>query len=71
LANYRFDAEKNRVIKAVSGPGSPPQSTAPPPSANGEPATNILFLREGQVYFEGGQKAVLESKDDYLRRFLV
>lgn len=71
LANYRFDAEKNRVIKAASAPGTWPQSPGPAPSANGEPATNILFLSEGRVYFEGGQNDVLESKDDYLRRFLV
>ena len=62
LANYRFDPVENRVIKA-----SLPELA----SRNGQPSTNFLFLREGQVYFEGGQQAVLESPDAYLKKFLV
>src|SRR5260370_3477228 len=62
LANYRFDPAANRVIKAS------PEGLAP---RNGQPSTNFLFLREGKVYFEGGQQAVLESPDAYLKKFLV
>jgi len=62
LANYRFDPAQNRVTKAHL-----PELA----SRNGQPATNFLFLREGQVYFEGGQEAVLESPDAYLKKFLV
>jgi phospholipid/cholesterol/gamma-HCH transport system ATP-binding protein len=62
LANYRFDAEQNRVIKVA------PDALG---SRNGQPATNFLVLRHGKVYFEGGQQAVLESRDAYLKRFLV
>ena len=40
-------------------------------SRNGQPSTNFLFLREGKVYFEGGQQALLESPDAYLKKFLV
>jgi phospholipid/cholesterol/gamma-HCH transport system ATP-binding protein len=62
LANYRFDPAQNRVTKA------PVPDVA---SRNGQPSTNFLFLREGKVYFEGGQHAVLESPDAYLKKFLV
>ena len=60
LANYRFDAGQERVMRAAV--------TA---SRNGQPATNFLVLRDGEVYFQGGPKTVLESQDDYLKRFLV
>jgi phospholipid/cholesterol/gamma-HCH transport system ATP-binding protein len=62
LANYDFDPAENRVMKA------PPPELA---SRNGQPSTNFLFLREGKVYFEGGQQALLESPDAYLKKFLV
>lgn len=57
LANFRFDAAGNRVL---------------PANANGAgPATNFLVLRDGQVYFQGDQRAVLDSGDAYLKKFLV
>ena len=62
LANYRFDPAQNRVTKVS------PEEIA---SRNGRPSTNFLVLREGKVYFEGGQQAMLESPDAYLKRFLV
>ena len=62
LANYRFDPAENRVVKAS------PEGLA---SRNGQPSTVFLFLREGKVYFEGGQQALLESPDAYLKKFLV
>jgi phospholipid/cholesterol/gamma-HCH transport system ATP-binding protein len=62
LANYRFDPSQNRVIKApISQQGS----------QNGQPSTNFLVLRNGEVYFEGGPQAVLETRDAYLKQFLV
>jgi phospholipid/cholesterol/gamma-HCH transport system ATP-binding protein len=60
LANYHFDAGSDRVMRATV--------TA---SRNGLPETNFLVLRDGGVYFEGGPKTLLESQDDYLKRFLV
>jgi phospholipid/cholesterol/gamma-HCH transport system ATP-binding protein len=62
LANYRFDPEQNRVVKAS------PAALVP---LNGQPSTTFLVLREGKVYFEGGPQAVLESSDAYLKKFLV
>jgi phospholipid/cholesterol/gamma-HCH transport system ATP-binding protein len=62
LANYRFDPAENRVVKAP---------VPDPASRNGQPSTNFLFLRDGKVYFEGGQQALLESPDAYLKKFLV
>ena len=62
LANYRFDAMEKRVEKA---------SLPALASRNGQPPTTFLFLREGKIYFEGGQQAVLGSPDAYLKKFLV
>ncbi len=61
LANYRFDGERNRVVAAADSAGL----------GNGQPATNLLVLRHGRVYFEGGQQAIRESPDAYLKRFLM
>lgn len=60
LANYRFDAGRERVMRAESAT-----------SRNGQAATNFLVLRDGGVYFEGGPGTVLESGDEYLKKFLV
>jgi phospholipid/cholesterol/gamma-HCH transport system ATP-binding protein len=62
LANYRFDEEGNRVVPAgPRGEGS----------RDGLAPTRFLVLRDGEVYFEGDQRAVLDSSDEYLKRFLV
>lgn len=63
LANFRFDPATKRVVhNASSG------------NAAGAPkiaATRFLVFREGGVYFEGGQEELAETKDEYLKRFLV
>ncbi len=66
LANFRFDSRANRVVplprdgRGMSGEG-----------VGIVPATTFLILRDGVVYFEGDQRAILESTDPYLKRFLV
>ena len=74
LANYRFDAEQNRVVPAPAQPGESrvaSRGVGGDDSPNGRPATNFLVIRDGRAYFEGGTQAVLESPDTYLKRFLV
>jgi phospholipid/cholesterol/gamma-HCH transport system ATP-binding protein len=62
LANYRFDGETGRVVPALhSGNGS----------RAGGAATNFVVLRGGKAYFEGDPRALGDSKDEYLRRFLL
>jgi phospholipid/cholesterol/gamma-HCH transport system ATP-binding protein len=62
LANYRFDGETGRVVPALhSGNGS----------RAGGAATNFVVLRGGKAYFEGDPRALADSKDEYLRRFLL
>jgi len=65
LANFRFDAEANRVVPLGS------DGRGPQPSSEGGSATTFLVLRDGSVYFEGGQRAILDSRDSYLKGFLV
>lgn len=63
LANFRFDAAANRVVATTSnGNGA---------EAAGMAVTRFLVLRDGGVYFEGGQEQLAGSKDEYLKRFLV
>jgi phospholipid/cholesterol/gamma-HCH transport system ATP-binding protein len=61
LAHYRFDAGRERVVRA----------TADGASRNGHALTNFLVLRDGGVYFEGSPESVHASQDEYLKRFLV
>jgi phospholipid/cholesterol/gamma-HCH transport system ATP-binding protein len=61
LANFRFDGESGRVIP-ISTNGNSRTAAA---------ATNFLVLRGGKVYFEGSPRAIADSRDDYLRRFLL
>lgn len=66
LANYRFDEGSGRVVRIN---GSSPQ--APPGNARASGPTNVLVLREGQIYFEGTADDLLHTSDDYLKKFLA
>jgi phospholipid/cholesterol/gamma-HCH transport system ATP-binding protein len=62
LANYRFDGETGRVVPAPqSGNGS----------RAGGAATNFVVLRGGKAYFEGSPQTIADSKDEYLKQFLL
>jgi phospholipid/cholesterol/gamma-HCH transport system ATP-binding protein len=63
LANFRFDPAAKRVVHSSSnGRAASGASVA---------ETRFLVLRDGGVYFEGGQEELSSTKDDYLKRFLV
>jgi phospholipid/cholesterol/gamma-HCH transport system ATP-binding protein len=61
LANFRFDTREDKVVWLATNGGS--RDAVPP--------TRVLVLRDGKVYFEGEQAAILKSEDEYLRKFLV
>lgn len=63
LANFRFDSATNRVVHSVSNGNAA--------GAAKMAATRFLVLREGGVYFEGGQAELAGTEDAYLKRFLV
>ena len=63
LANFRFDPATKRVVHGVSNGSAP--------GAQKMAATRFLVLRDGGVYFEGGQEDLRGTKDEYLKRFLV
>jgi phospholipid/cholesterol/gamma-HCH transport system ATP-binding protein len=63
LANFRFDPATKKVVHSVSNGSSM--------GAAKMAATRFLVLREGRVYFEGGQDELARTQDDYLKRFLV
>jgi phospholipid/cholesterol/gamma-HCH transport system ATP-binding protein len=61
LANYSFDGSTGRVVPSGRN------GAARPPAA----ATNFVVLREGNVYFEGTPRKLADTRDEYLRRFLL
>jgi phospholipid/cholesterol/gamma-HCH transport system ATP-binding protein len=61
LANYRFDAESRRVVPAAQNGAS----------AAAAASTNFVVLRDGKAYFEGSPKELAETRDPYLKRFLL
>jgi phospholipid/cholesterol/gamma-HCH transport system ATP-binding protein len=63
LANFHFDAEAKRVVaNARNGNASRAEQTA---------RTRFLVYRDGGIYFEGEPEEIANSKDSYLKRFLV
>jgi phospholipid/cholesterol/gamma-HCH transport system ATP-binding protein len=61
LASYRFDGQSGRVVP-VARNGAWRTSGA---------ETNFVVLREGKVYFEGSPPELADTRDAYLRRFLL
>ena len=62
LANFHFDPRSERVV-SNSDNGSEARAMAS--------RTRFLVYRDGEVYFEGEPEEVANSKDPYLKRFLV
>jgi phospholipid/cholesterol/gamma-HCH transport system ATP-binding protein len=61
LASYRFDGPSGRVLPVAHNGASRPSGAA----------TTFVVLREGKVYFEGSPPQLAETRDEYLRRFLL
>jgi phospholipid/cholesterol/gamma-HCH transport system ATP-binding protein len=60
LANFCFDKKTKEVVRV--GASNARQNPA---------ATRFLVYRDGRIYFEGEPQEMADSKDPYLRRFLV
>jgi len=63
LANFRFDPQTRKVVHSLSNGNAAAGAKMA--------ATRFLVLRDGHVYFEGGQQELAASNDVYLKRFLV
>jgi phospholipid/cholesterol/gamma-HCH transport system ATP-binding protein len=61
LASYQFDGPSGRVLPVSHNGASRPSGAA----------TTFVVLREGKVYFEGTPPELAETRDAYLRRFLL
>jgi phospholipid/cholesterol/gamma-HCH transport system ATP-binding protein len=59
LANFHFDPKTRKVRRGPSAEHVHP------------PITRFLVLRNGRTYFEGQPEELLNTKDPYLRRFLI
>jgi phospholipid/cholesterol/gamma-HCH transport system ATP-binding protein len=63
LANFCFDKDTKHVVRANSAKGAKDgQTTA---------ATRFMVYKDGRIYFEGDPQELSNTKDPYLRRFLV
>jgi len=60
LANFHFDAVCNKVLPVKSENKDAAESN-----------TRFVVLREGKSIFEGSPEELAETKDPYLKRFLV
>src|SRR6202049_2942004 len=61
LASYRFDGQSGRVVPVARNGASRPSGAE----------TKFVVLREGKVYFEGSPPELADTRDAYLRRFLL
>jgi ABC-type transporter Mla maintaining outer membrane lipid asymmetry ATPase subunit MlaF len=61
LASYQFDGHSGKVVPVAHNGASRPAGAA----------TTFVVLREGKVYFEGSPRELADTRDDYLRRFLL
>ncbi len=68
LANYRFDESAGRVVPLSANGAHGGQRESHEPVSG---PTNVLVLREGRIYFEGGADDLLHASDEYLKKFLA
>jgi len=61
LASYRFDGETGHVVRVAHNGTSTGRAAS----------TNFVVLREGKAYFQGNPQQLSETRDPYLRRFLL
>lgn len=69
LSRFRFDRASGRVVR-FEGNGAQPGGIQGG-QGSGAPPTNVLVLRNGQIYFEGSAEELLRSSDDYLKTFMA
>ncbi len=60
LANFVFSGERQDLVPIRTDGGSKPAAS-----------TQFVILRDGGVYFQGGQRELTLVQDPYLRKFLV
>lgn len=68
LSRFCFDRGSGRVIRSDAN-GHRPAGTED--QEKDGPATNVLVLRDGKIYFEGPAEELLHSPDDYLKMFMA
>jgi phospholipid/cholesterol/gamma-HCH transport system ATP-binding protein len=68
LAHFRFDEGSGRVVPLD---GNAAQRAASAGHEGVPGPTNVLVLREGRIFFEGGADELLQTSDEYLKKFLA
>jgi phospholipid/cholesterol/gamma-HCH transport system ATP-binding protein len=67
LAQYRFDQTSEKVV-TLSGNSL---QLAQKRDGRTSLATNVLVLRDGQIYYQGAVEDLLHTSDEYLKKFLA
>ena len=70
LANFKFDRSSGRVQRDGDNRGRA-GGVAPETHAEEAGATNVVVLRDGNIYFEGPADDILHTGDAYLKEFLA
>lgn len=70
LSHFRFDRDTGRVVPLHRDDphDSASESGQAPPNTT---ATNVLVIRDGQIYFEAAADELLHTSDEYLKTFLA
>jgi phospholipid/cholesterol/gamma-HCH transport system ATP-binding protein len=72
LAHFRFDEARNRVVKlGENGAHAKKQNAHEERPPEGAPATTVIVLRDGKIYFQGSADEMLGSSDEYLKQFMA
>jgi phospholipid/cholesterol/gamma-HCH transport system ATP-binding protein len=69
LSRFRFDRASGRVVRFGANGAQPGGIQGL--QGSGAPPTNVLVLRNGEIYFEGSAEELLQSSDDYLKTFMA
>jgi len=69
LARFTFDEPSGRVLPR-NGHGLLPRAGAAGQERD-SPATNVVVLKDGRIYYEGAVEEMLQSEDSYLKQFLA
>ncbi|MGH9725215.1 MAG: ABC transporter ATP-binding protein [Candidatus Acidiferrales bacterium] len=70
LANFKFDRSSGRVRRDADNRARA-GGVAPETHAEVAGATNVVVLRDGNIYFEGPADDMLHTRDAYLKEFLA
>ncbi|HKS81732.1 MAG TPA: ATP-binding cassette domain-containing protein [Candidatus Acidoferrales bacterium] len=71
LARFTFDEASGRVLPRNGHGHLGVESESPAGTERKSPATNVIVLKDGRIYYEGAVEDMLQASDSYLKQFLA